>query len=385
MTATTRSFDSTALENTLFVSFELGEGRWTLSFTSGFGEQVLRRSVRSRDRKAVLCTIDAMKERLGLAPDARVASCYEAGRDGFWLHRCLESQGVENLVVDSSSIEVSRRERRAKTDRLDGESLLDLLLRHWAGSRKKVWSVVRVPTVEQEDRRHLHRELASAKKDRTRVTNRMKGLLANQGLTLDRKKDVPAQLSALRQWDGSPLPAGLRSRLSREWERVQFYTDLIERLEAARRELLRQVEDPMIEKVLQLNHLKGIGVNSAWLYTMELFGWRELRNRREVGSIVGLVPTPHDSGQSERERGMSKAGNRHVRAMAIEIAWGWLRFQPNSELSKWYQRRFGSGSKRVRKIGIVALARKLMIELWRFLETGVLPAGAELKTDVRIR
>jgi transposase len=385
MTATTRSFDPTALENTLFVSFELGEGRWTLSFTSGFGEQVLRRSVRSRDRKAVLCTIDAMKERLGLAPDARVASCYEAGRDGFWLHRCLESQGVENLVVDSSSIEVSRRERRAKTDRLDGESLLDLLLRHWAGSRKKVWSVVRVPTVEQEDRRHLHRELASAKKDRTRVTNRMKGLLANQGLTLDRKKDVPAQLSALRQWDGSPLPAGLRSRLSREWERVQFYTDLIERLEAARRELLRQVEDPMIEKVLQLNHLKGIGVNSAWLYTMELFGWRELRNRREVGSIVGLVPTPHDSGQSERERGMSKAGNRHVRAMAIEIAWGWLRFQPNSELSKWYQRRFGSGSKRVRKIGIVALARKLMIELWRFLETGVLPAGAELKTDVRIR
>ena len=385
MTATTRSFDPTALENTLCVSFELGEGRWALSFTSGFGEQVLRRSVRSRDRKAVLRTIEAMKGRLGLAPDARVASCYEAGRDGFWLHRFLEVQGVENLVVDSSSIEVSRRKRRAKTDRLDGESLLDLLLRHRAGSRKKVWSVVRVPTVEQEDRRHLHRELASAKKDRTRVTNRMKGLLANHGLTLDLRKDVPARLSALRQWDGSALPAGLRSRLSREWERVQFYTDLVERLEAERRELLRQAEDPMIEKVLQLNDLKGIGVNSAWLYTMELFGWRELRNRKEVGSIVGLAPTPHDSGQSERERGMSKAGNRHVRAMAIEIAWGWLRFQPNSELSKWYQRRFGSGSKRLRKIGIVALARKLMIELWRFLETGVIREGAELKTDVRIR
>jgi transposase len=385
MTATARSFDPTAFENTLFVSFELSEGRWTLSFTSGFGEQVLRRSVRSRDRKAVLCTIEAMKERLGLAPDARVASCYEAGRDGFWLHRFLEAQGVENLVVDSSSIEVSRRKRRAKTDRLDGESLLDLLLRHRAGSRKKVWSVVRVPTVKQEDRRHLHRELTSAKKDRTRVTNRMKGLLANHGLMLDLRKDVPAQLSALRQWDGSALPAGLRSRLSREWERAQFHTDLVERLEAERRELLRQAEDPVIEKVLQLNHLKGIGVNSAWLYTMELFGWRELRNRREVGSIVGLTPTPNESGQQERERGMSKAGNRHVRAMAIEIAWGWLRFQPNSELSKWYQRRFGSGSKRVRKIGIVALARKLMIELWRFLETGALPAGAELKTDVRIR
>jgi len=327
----------------------------------------------------------AMKERLGLASDGPVVSCYEAGRDGFWLHRFLVAQGVENLVVDSSSIEVSRRQRRAKTDRLDGESLLDLLLRHRAGSRKKVWSVVRVPTVEQEDRRHLHRELLSAKRDRTRVTNRMKGLLANQGLTLDLKRDVPGQLAALQQWDGRPLPAGLRARLAREWERVAFYTELIETLEAERRELFRHSPDPAIAKARQMNLLRGIGMNSAWLYAMELFGWRELRNRKEVGAIVGLAPTPHDSGQSERERGMSKAGNRHVRAMAIEIAWGWLRFQPNSELSKWYQRRFGSGSKRVRKIGIVALARKLMIDLWRFLETGVVPAGAELKADVRIR
>jgi transposase len=364
---------------------ELGEGTWKLSFTSGFGEQVLRRGVRSRDREAILGAIDAMKERFGLAPDARVVSCYEAGREGFWLHRFLEAHGIENRVVDSSSIEVSRRKRRAKTDRLDGESLLDLLLRHVAGSRKKVWSVVRVPTVEQEDRRHLHRELASAKKDRTRVTNRMKGLLANQGLTLDLKKDVPAQLAALRQWDGSPLAAGLRARLAREEERVRFYTGLIERLEAERRELLREAKDPVIEKALQLNCLRGIGVNSAWLYVMELFGWREFRSRKEVGAIVGLAPTPEESGETEREKGMSKAGNRHVRAMAIEIAWGWLRFQPNSELSKWYQRRFGSGSKRVRKIGIVALARKLMVELWRFLETGVVPEGAELKTDLRVR
>ena len=385
MTATTRSFDPTALRNTLCVSFELGEGTWKLTFSPGFGENVVRRTVTSRDCEAVLHTITATKDHFGLPGEARVVSCYEAGRDGFWLHRFLASHGIENLVVDSSSIEVSRRRRYAKTDRLDGESLLDLLLRHLAGSRKKVWSVVRVPTLEQEDRRHLHRELQSAKRDRTRVTNRMKGLLANQGLTLDLKQDVPAQLAALRQWDGSPLAAGLRARLAREWERVQFYTGLIERLEAERRALLREAKDSVIEKALQLNCLRGIGVNSAWLYVMELFGWRELRNRREVGAIVGLTPTPNESGQQERERGMSKAGNRHVRAMAIEIAWGWLRFQPNSELSKWYQRRFGSGSKRVRKIGIVALARKLMIELWRFLETGVIPEGAELKTDVRIR
>ena len=385
MTATTRRFDPIALENMLCVSFELGEGSWTLSFTSGFGAPVHRRRVPARDRDAVLREIEALKERLGLAASCRVVTCYEAGRDGFWLHRFLEAHGIENLVVDSSSIEVSRRSRRAKTDRLDGESLLDLLLRHLAGSQKKVFSVVRVPTVEPEDRRHLHRELRSAKQDRTRVSNRMKGLLANQGLALDLKRDVPAQLALLRSWNGSPLPEGLRARLGREWERVAFYTALIERLEAERREILQRGQDPVLEKVRQLNLLRGIGTNSAWLYGMELFGWREFRNRKQVGAIVGLTPTPHTSGRQERERGMSKAGNRHVRAMAIEIAWGWLRFQPRSALSQWYQRRFGDGSTRLRKIGIVALARKLLIELWRYLETGVVPEGAELKTDVRVR
>ena len=385
MTATTRRFDPTALDRALFLSLELGEGSWKLSFTSGFGEPVLRRQIPSRDAEALLREIARVKERLELPAACRVVSCYEAGRDVFWLHRFLVAHGIENHVVDSSSIEVSRRRRRAKTDRLDGESLLDLLLRHRAGSRKKVWSVVRVPTVEQEDRRHLHRELQSAKRDRTRLTNRMKGLLANQGLTLDLKKDVTAQLSGLRQWDGKALPAGLQARLAREWERVQFCTVLIERLEAERRELLREANDPVLQKVRQLNLLRGIGTNSAWLYGMELFGWREFRNRKQVGALVGLVPTPHASGTQEREQGMSKAGNRHVRAMAIEIAWGWLRFQPRSALSQWYQRRFGAGSTRLRKIGIVALARKLLIELWRYLETGVVPEGAELKTDVRVR
>src|SRR3990172_3106523 len=252
MTATPGRFEPIALENMVYLSFELGEGSWTLSFTSGFGAPVHRRRVPARDRDAVLRQIEAMKERLGLAASCRVVSCYEAGRDGFWLHRFLEAHGIENLVVDSSSIEVSRRSRRAKTDRLDGESLLDLLLRHRAGSQKKVFSVVRVPTVEQEDRRHLHRELRSAKQDRTRVTNRMKGLLANQGLTLDLKRDVPTQLASLRQWDGSPLPEGLRARLSREWERGVLYTALIERLEAERREILQRGKGPGLEKGRQV-------------------------------------------------------------------------------------------------------------------------------------
>jgi transposase len=385
MTATTRSFDPTALDDTLCMALELGEGRWKVGFARGFGGKILHRQVVARDGAGLLAAIEWAKGKLGLAGSAQVVSLYEAGRDGFWLHRFLVAHGIENLVIDSSSLEVNRRRRRAKTDRIDLDGLLDLLQRHLAGSSKRVFSVVRVPTVEEEDRRHLHRELSSAKCDRTRVTNRIKGLLANHGLTVDLKKDVPAQLATLQQWDGSALPVGLRVRLAREWERVGFYDGLIDRLEAERRAQLRTSSDPVMQQVRQLNGVRGIGINSAWLYGMEFFGWRQFRNGKQVGGLSGLTPTPFQSGESEREQGMSKAGNRHVRAMAIEIAWGWLRFQPQSELTKWYERRFGHGSKRLRKIGIVALARKLLIALWRYLETGVLPEGALLKTEARVR
>jgi len=323
------------------MALELGEGRWKLGFVCGFGGNVLRRQVVARDQHGLLAAIAWAREKFALSRPTRVVSLYEAGRDGFWLHRFLVARGIENLVIDSSSLLVDRRKRRAKTDRLDLEGLLDLLQRHLAGSSKKVFSVVRVPSVEEEDRRHLHRELLSAKRDRTRVTNRMKGLLANQGLTLDLKKEVPAQLAALRQWDGSALPEGLQARLAREWERALFYDGLIDRLESERREQLRRVSDPVLKQVRQLNTLRGIGTNSAWLYAMEFFGWRQFRNGKEVGALAGFAPTPFQSGESEREQGMSKAGNRYVRAMAIEIAWGWLRFQPQSALTKWYQRRFG--------------------------------------------
>lgn len=386
MTGRMHGVNSRAVGSILCVSMELGEGHWLVGFTAGFGQKVVKRRIAARDKRGLLRQIQSAKESLGLRASCRVVSCYEAGREGFWLHRFLVAQGIENRVVDSSSIEVPRRRRGAKTDRLDLESLLDLLLRDLAGSQKKVWSVVRVPTVEEDDRRHLHRELQSAKRDRARVTNRMKGLLANHGLRLDLRQDVPGKLKRMRQWDGSPLPPGLYSRLLREWERVVFYRELIERLEAERRERLRQAaKDPSVHQVLQLLQLRGIGTNSAWLYVMEFFSWRQFRNRKEVGALAGLTPTPFQSGASQREQGMSKAGNRHVRAMAVEIAWAWLRFQPQSELSRWYQRRFGAGSKRLRKIGIVALARKLLIALWHYLETGLLPEGAELKTELRIR
>ena len=243
-----------------------------------------------------------------------------------------------------------------------------------------MWSVVHVPGVEDEERRHLNRELAAAKKDRTRHNNRIKGLLVGQGIRLAIKDDFLERLDAIRTWDGAPLQPGLMMRLHREYERMKLAERQIKELERERIEAIRHSEDPSVDMVRQLLELKGIGLNSAWLYTMEFFSWRKFRNRKEVGALAGLTPTPHESGSSSRERGMSKAGNRHIRSMAVEIAWGWLRYQPESELTQWYEKRFGHGSSRIRRIGIVALARKLLVELWRYLETGAIPKGAVLKT-----
>jgi transposase len=384
MTATTRDFETTATAPTLFVAFELGESSWKLAFTTGMGQRPRQRTIVARDRIAVIREIERAKQRFDLPPEAPVKSCYEAGREGFWLHRWLVSQGIDNQVVDASSIEVSRRLRRAKTDRMDATRLLLLLVRFFGGERQ-VWSVVRIPSLAEEDRRHLHRELLTMKRDRTRLANRIQGLLANQGLRVDWRKPLPVQLDALRLWDGTALPKGLRERLDQEWERLELLNRQIELLEAARRDQIRAGGDEAIQKVQQLLTLQGIGSNSAWLDVMEFFAWRQFRNRREVGALAGLTPTPYQSGESSREQGIAKAGNRHVRAMAIEIAWGWLRFQPDSALTHWYQERFGHGSSRLRRIGIVALARKLLIALWRFLETGVVPEGARLKTVARVR
>lgn len=378
-TGATRQGKDTGSAAALYVAFELGEEKWLLGFTPGVGQRPRRRTVAARNWELVLEEIALAKQRFGLAPDARVVSCYEAGRDGFWLHRCLVQHGIESLVVDSSSIEVNRRRRRAKTDRLDVEKLLGMLLRYGGGERK-VWSVVQVPTVVEEDRRQVHRELATLKRDRTRVTNRIKGLLSSQGVVVELGGGFPARLSRVRLWDGSAFPPGLRVRLEREWAKVEGLTAQLGVVEAERLQLLRTSEDPAVAVARQLFGLRGIGVNSAWLYAMEFFGWRRFRNRREVGALAGLAPTPYGSGGSWREQGMGKNGNRHIRAMAIEIAWGWLRFQPKSALSQWYEERFGSGGSRVRRIGIVALARRLLVDLWRYVETGALPEGAVLKT-----
>lgn len=362
---------------TLYMAFELGRAHWKLGFTTGMGQRPRERTIPAGDLDALEAEIERAQRRFGLPADVQVMSCYEAGRDGFWLHRFLEAVGHRSHVVDSSSIEVNRRVRRAKTDSLDLAGLLRLLIRYDAGERK-VWSVVRVPSPEAEDARHLHRELMTLKRDRARITNRIKGLLTTQGLSLPLDSDFPGQVEEAVLWDGLPLLEELSGRLKREWKRHRFLSHEIRELEQRRRALLRESEDPAVDQVRQLLALRGIGMNSAWLYVMEFFAWREFNNRREVGALAGLTPTPHQSGDSHREQGIEKAGNRRIRAMAVEIAWGWLRYQPESELTKWYNERFGGAGRRMRKVGIVAVARKLLIALWRYLETGAIPEGAAL-------
>jgi transposase len=362
----------------LYLAFELGNTEWKLGFTIGLGQSPRRRTIRAGDLEALEREVGLAKKRFGLPEGARVLSCYEAGRDGFWLHRYLVSQEIENLVVDSASIEVNRRAKRAKTDRLDVEKLVTMLIRYDSGEQK-VWSVVHVPSVAAEDNRHLHRELKTLKSDRTRHINRLKGLLVGQGVRLPVSTNFLERVDKVRLWNGTPLPPGLQSRLQREFAGFQFVDGQIKDLEAKRKELLRTSQEPSVEQVRRLLCLRGIGENSAWLFVMEFFAWREFRTRRQVGGLSGLTPTPYQSSEQSREQGIDKSGNSPVRSIAIEIAWGWLRHQPDSELTLWFQKRFGHGSKRLRKIGIVALARKLLIALWRYLEYGEVPAGAQLK------
>jgi transposase len=278
--------------------------------------------------------------------------------------------------VDSSSIEVNRRQRRAKSDRLDAGKLLSMLIRYENGERN-VWRVVHVPSPEAEAQRHLHRELDDWQDQRRQHGNRIKGLLATLGHEVILDEDFPRQLQALRDWSGSPVPEELRGRLLRQYEGWKFADRMVKELESQRAQAIHTGSDPSLERVRQLLMLKGIGAASAWLFVREVFGWRQIKNRREMGSLAGLTPTPYTSGTSSREQGISKAGNRRLRTMALEIAWCWVRFQPTSALTLWFLKRFGSG-KRLRKIGIVAVARKLLVALWKYVEHGEIPPGVEL-------
>jgi transposase len=377
MTAACNS-NSTPARGVLHVAFELGWNEWKLALTTGPAQKPRLKTITARDLDALHMEMAKAKKRFGLPAEAVVKSCYEAGRDGFWLHRYLLAHGIDNVVVDSASIEVNRRQRRAKSDRLDAVKLVSMLLRYHGGERK-VWSVVRVPSVADEDGRQLHRELAELKDERTQHINRIKGLLASQGLALAAVDEtLPERLAAARLWDGTTLTADCQARLLRELERWRLAERQIKDLENERKRRIRRDDTPHVERVRLLLGLGGVGLNGAWLLVHEVFAWRKFSNRKQVGSMVGLTPTPFASGESSREQGISKAGNRRLRRLLVELAWCWLRWQPSSVLSQWYQRRFGGGPARLRKIGVVAVARKLLIALWKYLEQGEVPAGAQL-------
>lgn len=379
MPATTR-FSHPALPEppALYLAFELSNRSWKLAFSTGLGQKARIRSMPARDLEALEREIAAARRRSHVGDSVPLISCYEAGRDGFWLHRFLESgPHRHNLIVDSASIDIKRRHRRLKTDRVDVLKLLAMLIRFHNNGEADVWSVVHVPSPEAEDARHFHRELLTLKADRTRSTNRIKGLLVAQGVSVSSlSRGFSQHLDELRLWDGSPLPRRLHERLLREGQHRTQLSERIRLIERLQVEQLQASADPAIAMVRQLMTLKGIGLQSAWLFTFEFFAWRRIRSRQQITGLAGLAPSPYNSGDETRDLGISKAGSASVRAMAIQIAWGWIRFQPDSELTRWFERRFAHGGRRMRAIGIVALARRLLIELWRFLETGSLPEGA---------
>ena len=362
----------TASGGELYMSLELGDRSWKLTISDG-RRGPSRYSVEAGDTAAVLDCVAKARARCGLGAGVTLHSCYEAGRDGWWLHRWLIAQGIDNIVVDSASIEVNRRARRAKTDRLDGDKLLAMLLRHHAGER--VWSVLHEPTPEDEDARRTHRELGRLMHERTAHTNRIGSLLVLHNL---RPRIIIGGRDWATWWDahGLQVPPELRAELERESARLALVKQQIKALEAARRQSLEDGKQPM---VAQLAKLRAIGTKGAWVLVKELFGWRRFANRRELAGCLGLAPTPYDSGASQVEQGISKAGNKRARALLVELAWGWLRLQPASELTQWFNRRFAAGGTRMRRVGIVALARRLAIALWRYLQHGEIPAGATLK------
>lgn len=370
MIATTRPALSVN-DPTMYVAFELGKNGWKLAMTSGFGVDAWLRTVRSRDLRAVERVLHDARRRFGLPTSARVVSCYEAGRDGFWIHRALLALGIANRVVDSASIEVNRRARRAKTDRLDALKLVRMLVRVCYGEQR-VWSEVRVPTVADEAARQVSRERTALTQDQTRLVNQLRGWLATWGATLPSRRRG-AWWTTVRDWAGAALPTAVQARLARAEVRLQGLEVQIAELDVHQQMAVTTAAPT--SAVRQLVQLKGVATTSASVLLDEGLVWRAFRNRRQIGGLLGFAPTPYASGESEREQGISRAGNARLQAISIQLAWNWVRWQPQSALTRWYQANFGKG-KRARRIGIVALARKLVIALWRYITLGVVPDGA---------
>lgn len=371
---------------TVYVAFELGKKKWKLGVMTPGGGKMSRYQIDGGDVVALsslLAKARAKAEQLG--KPVRIVSCYEAGFEGHWLHRWLINDGIVSHEVDAASIAVNRRQRRAKTDRIDLAQLMRSFLAYLRGE-PEVCSMVRVPTPEDEDRKRRTRERDRLCKERTMHTNRIGGLLHAQGI-----RDVSAlkpgflsDLERLRTGDGRALPPHLIEEIRREHERLLLVHKQIKALEASNLAAHRAPAKGSVEgKVVQLAQLRAIGPHIAQGLANEVF-YRDFKNRRQVGSCVGLTDTPYDSGDNRRQQGISKAGSHRGRRLAVELAWLWRKHQPESELSRWFNERVGKAKKgaRIRKIAIVALARKLMVALWRYLETGLVPGGAVMRPSL---
>lgn len=362
----------------LYMAMELSNAKWKLGFSNGSRDRSV--TIIAGDWKALSRQIDLAKEKLHLPEDCPVICCYEAGRDGFWIHRMLEEEfGITNLIFDSSSIEVNRRKRRAKTDKVDVKALLRLLQRYLNGERKAV-SVVQIPTPDEEDQRRFNRERERLIKEHSAHIARIKSLLIQHGVRTPIGRNFPEWLETIGDGLGNELGPNLKTELVREYERLQLVKRQIGELRQEQKRRIKEEKTKAMEQIITLMQLRGVGPQSSWILVMEFFVWRKFKNRRELAACAGLTPTPYDSGSSQREQGISKAGSRRVRSLMVELGWLWLRYQPDSKLSRWFHSRFGVG-KRFRRVGIVALARKLLIALWRYLEKGVVPEGAVLKAS----
>ena len=375
MTATTRPEFRSVSEPTLYVAFELSAKQWKLAMTSGFGVAPWLRTVASGDLSGLERAISQGKARLGMPASAAVVSCYEAGRDGFWIHRALTARGIANRVVDSASIDVNRRARRAKTDRLDALKLVTMLTRVCAGE-PRVWSEVRVPSVAEEAARQVSRERTALTQERTRLLNQMRGWLATWGCAWPRRPRA-GWWQQVRDWADRPLPETVQARIARAEARRRALEDQIAGLDDAQRAATAAAG---AESALgRLVRVKSVATTSAAVLLDEGLVWRAFRNRREVGGLLGFAPTPHQSGERRHEQGIARAGNRRLQAISVQLAWQWVRWQPASPITQWYRARFATGGPRLRRIGIVAVARRVVIVLWRYATTGVVPTGAILK------
>ena len=363
-------------DTTIYVALELSKASWLVAINAPGGDKVSKYTVAAGATtalSAILTRARAQAERW-CGESVRIVAIHEAGMDGFWVHRWLEAQGSESHVVDPASIAVDRRKRRVKTDRIDVEKLLRTLM-GWARGERRICSMVRPPHPEQEDERRLTREREILVGERTRHVNRIKGLLMTQGISYFQplRRDRRARFEALRLWNGTTLPSRLKAELLREFDRLELVMNQIQVIEAERDRALQIKSRDTIGALLV--RLRGIGPEIASVLCGEMFH-RDFVNRREVASYAGLAPSPWKSGTIDIDQGISKAGNPRLRKTTIQLAWLWLRHQPGSSLSRWFHARVGDRRGRIRRITIVAVARKLLIALWRYVTLGLVPEGA---------